>query len=147
LLAIVQQARPEDEAELGESYAKLEVEADISPFFNNMPEEIANAHLVVSRAGASTVTELAVIGRPCILVPYPGSLDGDQAWNATAMEKAGGAKIAIQGNLSPEKLAEMLNSAIDNPKELAQSAENAKKTGNPDAMVKLADCVEQAAAA
>lgn len=145
LLNIVQQARPEDEDRLKDAYDELGVKAKISPFFSNMPEEISKAHLVISRAGASTVTELSVIGRPAILIPYPGSLDGDQAWNANAMEKTGGAEVIAQADLSPEMLAEKLKTAIADPKKLALTAKKAKKTGNPDAMVKLADCVEQLA--
>ena len=144
-LDIVQQARPEDEDGLKQAYDKLGVKARISPFFDNMPEEISKAHLVISRAGASTVTELAVIGRPAVLIPYPTALDGDQAWNAVAMAKAGGADVIVQAELSPQLLAEKLQSMIANPKKLALAAKKAKTSGNPDAMVMLADCVEQLA--
>jgi len=141
LFEIIQQARPEDEAGLKDAYEKSGISAQISPFFENMPREISKAHLIVSRAGASTITELAVIGRPGLLVPYPGSLDGDQAWNAIAMERAGGAEVVVQSDLSPELLAQKLKTYLQEPKLLATAAKNAKKTGTPAAASKLADCI------
>ncbi|MEN0087183.1 MAG: UDP-N-acetylglucosamine--N-acetylmuramyl-(pentapeptide) pyrophosphoryl-undecaprenol N-acetylglucosamine transferase, partial [Pseudomonadota bacterium] len=92
-LKVVQQARPEDEADLREWYAENEIEAEVAPFFSDMAERLTKAHLVISRAGASTVTELAIVGRPAILVPYPHALDHDQATNAKAMAEAGGVKV------------------------------------------------------
>ena len=142
---VTQQARPEDQARLAAAYDQIGVTAEISPFFKDMPKKISESHLVIARAGASTVTEIAVIGRPAILVPLPGSLDGDQAWNAAAMEKADGAEVLVQSDLSPETLCEYLKKSLEQPKKLALAAENAKKTGMPDAAVKLADCVEEAA--
>ena len=126
-----------------QAFSKMNIEALIDVFFDDMPSKIANAHLVLSRAGASTVSELAVIGRPAILVPYPYALDHDQAANAASMAKSGGAEIVPQAELSAERLAEILKSAMKEPKRLALAAENAKKTGNPDAAARLADCVEE----
>ena len=90
-LRIVQQARPEDVEATREAFAQLGIEAEVEPFFTDMGERLADAHLVICRAGASTVAELAVIGRPAILVPYPHALDHDQAENARALAEAGGA--------------------------------------------------------
>ena len=90
-LRIVQQAREEDLERVRKAYARLQVEADIAPFFADMPARMAASHLVVSRSGASTVAELAAIGRPAILVPLPHALDQDQAANARVLEQAGGA--------------------------------------------------------
>ena len=88
--AVVQQCRPEDMERVRDAYAQLGVEADLAPFFADMPKRIADSHLVVSRSGASTCAELAVIGRPAILVPLPGALDQDQTANAKVLANAGG---------------------------------------------------------
>ena len=99
-----------------------------------------------SRSGASTVSELAVIGRPAILVPYPYALDHDQAANAAALKAEGGAEVIAQSHLSPEKLAKILRHAMDDPAKLAETARAAKATGKPDAAQRLADLVEGIAA-
>lgn len=146
LLRVTQQARPEDETRVKAYFASAGIEVEVAPFFTDMAARIAAAHLVVSRAGASTVSELAVIGRPAILVPYPHALDHDQAMNAAAMAKAGGAEIVAQRDLPPERLARMLQSAIGEPQRLAAMAAAARNTGRPDAAAQLADCVERAIA-
>lgn len=141
-LSILQQAREEDEAALREAYRKLDISADIAPFFRDMPAEIARAHAIIARAGASTVTELAVIGRPSLLIPFPGSLDGDQANNALAMQAAGGATLIRQDALDAARLADWLRSALQRPDDLAAMAKRARETAVPDAAGRLADCVE-----
>lgn len=146
LLRIVQQARPEDVERVRERYAEIDIRAEVAPFFPDMARRISAAHFVISRAGASTVSELAVIGRPAILVPYPYALDHDQALNARAMAQAKGAEVVAQSEMNSEWLARRLRAALANPKGLAQMAQNAKKTGRPDATAMLADCVERVAA-
>ncbi|MCB1385053.1 MAG: undecaprenyldiphospho-muramoylpentapeptide beta-N-acetylglucosaminyltransferase [Nitratireductor sp.] len=141
-LSILQQARPEDEAALKAQYRELGISAEIAPFFRNMPEEISKAHFVVARAGASSVTELAVIGRPSLLVPLPGSLDGDQAANAITMAEADGAFVIQQAELGAGRLASLLRLALEEPERLSRMAQNARRTGIPDAAKRLADCVE-----
>ncbi len=147
LFRIVQQARPEDEAQLRNAYVGIGIAADIAPFFSNMAERIAQAHFVISRAGASTVSELAAIGRPSLLVPYPHALDHDQAMNAKTLAEGGGARIIAQGELTEARLASILGKALAGPGGLAETAEKAKRSGKPDAAARLADCVEQAIAA
>ena len=83
------------------AYAELGVKAEVSPFFSDMATRIGQAHLVISRSGASTVSEIAVIGRPAILVPYPHALDHDQAANAAALKAKGGAEVIAQADLDP----------------------------------------------
>jgi UDP-N-acetylglucosamine--N-acetylmuramyl-(pentapeptide) pyrophosphoryl-undecaprenol N-acetylglucosamine transferase len=143
LLSIVQQARPEDDAPLRQAYAGIGIAAEIAPFFTDMAQRIANAHFVISRAGASTVSELSVIGRPALLVPYPHALDHDQAMNARTLAENGGARIVEQGELSPQRLATLLGKAIAEPLGLAETAEKAKRSGIADAASRLADCVER----
>lgn len=146
LLRIVQQARVEDETALKADYARLAITAEIAPFFTDMARKIANAHFVISRAGASTVSELAVIGRPALLVPYPHALDHDQALNAKAIADIGGATIFAQSALEPQRLAEILDEAVSDPQRLSQMAGKAGKSGHPDAAARLADCLEKLAA-
>lgn len=141
-LKVTQQARAEDQEAVNKSYGKLGLAAEVSPFFGDMPKRIADANLVISRSGASTVSELAVIGRPAILVPYPYALDHDQAANAAALQAEGGAKVIAQSHLSPEKLAKILRGAMDDPAKLTETARAAKATGKPDAAKRLADLVE-----
>lgn len=146
LLRIVQQARPEDADVLAASYKELGVAAEVRQFFTDMADRIARAHLVVSRAGASTVSELSAVGRPALLVPYPYALDHDQAANAENMAAAGGAVLLAQARLTPEALAGHISSALNEPKRLALAAKNAKKTGKPDATRVLAELLEALAA-
>ena len=108
-----------------------------------MSERIAEADFIISRAGASTVSELAIIGRPSILVPYPYALDHDQAMNAAEMERAGGCKVIVQSQLTAKRLADELKLAIENPGDLAQMAKHAKQTGKGDATINFANLVEQ----
>lgn len=139
---VTQQARPEDRDGVIATYEKLGVPAEVSPFFTDMAERIAGAQLVICRSGASTVSELAVIGRPAILVPYPYALDHDQAANAAALAAKGGARVIAQGELTADRLAGILKDAIGNPLSLAQMAANARETGKPDAASLLASLVE-----
>ena len=140
---LVQQARADDQGQVEAAYADLGLKAEVATFFNDMADRIAAAHLVVSRAGASTVSELSVIGRPAILVPYPYALDHDQAENAAAMARAGGAEVISQRDLTPQVLAERLKLAMDQPIRLEKAAKAARDTGRPEAAETLADCVER----
>ena len=144
-LKLTQQARPEDLESVQKHYRETGIEAEISPFFNNMAERLAAAHLIISRSGASTVSEIAVVGRPAILVPFPHALDHDQAANAAALEAQGGARVVQQSELSPQTLASMLQDFASRPDDLAAMAANAKSVGSPDAARLLADLVEDMA--
>ena len=144
-LRITQQARPEDEEAVRKAYAGLGVSAEIAPFFADMAERMAAAHLVIARAGASTVSEIAVIGRPSLLVPYPHALDHDQAANAAALAAARGADVHAQSTLTAERLAELIEKAMIEPDRLTAMAATAQKTGKPNAARLLADLVESLA--
>ena len=143
LLRLILQVRPEDIETVRAEVSKLGITAEIESFYSDMAQRIGDAHLVMSRSGASTVSELSVIGRPSILIPYPYALDHDQAMNAKAVEKAGGAQVIVQSDLTPERLAEEITAAIKEPKRLATAAKNAKKTGIANASVVVADCIER----
>jgi UDP-N-acetylglucosamine--N-acetylmuramyl-(pentapeptide) pyrophosphoryl-undecaprenol N-acetylglucosamine transferase len=141
-LNVVQQARPEDIDRVRAAYAAAGVMANVDAFFKNLPEIMSESHLVIGRSGASTVAELAVIGRPAILVPLPHALDNDQLQNATRLAEAGGAWCIEQKDLSPGRLASELERLIGDPPGLAKAAGAAKSQGRPDAVKRLADLVQ-----
>lgn len=141
-LVITQQARADDVARVKAAYASLGVNAEVSPFFTDMAVRMADAHLIISRSGASTVSEIAVIGRPALLVPYPYALDHDQAANAAALAAAGGGEVHPQSSLSPELIASLVGGLMDTPERLAAMAAGAKSAGRPDAARLLADLTE-----
>ncbi|KQV82871.1 undecaprenyldiphospho-muramoylpentapeptide beta-N-acetylglucosaminyltransferase [Rhizobium sp. Root1220] len=145
-LRITQQVRHEDMETMSSCVAQLKMSAETAPFFNDMAERLAAAHLVICRSGASTVSEISVIGRPAVLVPYPHALDHDQAANAAALAATGGAKVIAQAELSPEKIAAILTQVMNDPEKLARMAAAAKQAGKPDAANLLADMVEAIAA-
>ena len=141
MLRIVQQAREEDLAGVRQAYARLGVKAEVEPFFSDLPARMAASHLVVSRSGASTVAELAAIGRPSILVPLPHALDQDQRANARVLEQAGGAIRLDQAEFTPDRLAAEIGALAAEPGRLAAMAAAAKSAGTLDAAERLADLV------
>ncbi|MBD8554820.1 undecaprenyldiphospho-muramoylpentapeptide beta-N-acetylglucosaminyltransferase [Rhizobium sp. CFBP 8762] len=141
-LRITQQARKEDQDKVAAQYTKLDIPADVSPFFTDMADRLAKAHLVVCRSGASTVSEISVIGRPAILVPYPYALDHDQAANAAALAATGGARVIAQSELTPERLSGIIAEAMNDPTGLATMARNARTSGKPDATHLLGELVD-----
>ena len=145
LIRVTQQCRPEDIDRVRDAYAGMEVEADLRPFFDDMPARIAASHLVVSRSGASTVAELGVIGRPAIMVPLPHALDQDQKANAEVLARAGGGWMVEQRDMNPGRLARDLAELIAYPLRLADAATAARLIGRPYAADKLADLVETVA--
>ena len=144
-IRLTQQARGEDSARVAAACARMSFPVEIAEFFPDLPARIAAAHLVVSRAGASTVSELAVIGRASVLVPFPHALDQDQAANAAALASSGGAVVVPQGEFTPERLASILRGALAAPEKLAAQAAAAKSVGVPDAAERLADLVFEVA--
>lgn len=144
-LAIVQQARDEDRARVGATYERLGVAAEVAPFFVDLPARMADAHVVISRSGATTVAELAAIGRPSILVPLPGAIDQDQLANAGILERAGGAILLTQDAFTPGRLAQEIAALATAPDRLAAMAQAAKSAGATDAADRLADLVVEVA--
>ncbi|MEF2546960.1 undecaprenyldiphospho-muramoylpentapeptide beta-N-acetylglucosaminyltransferase [Aurantimonas sp. E1-2-R+4] len=140
-LVVTQQARSDDEASVRRFYEERDIPATVAPFFTDMAERLGAAHLVISRSGASTVSELAVIGRPAILVPYPYALDHDQAANAAKIEAEGGALVVRQAELSADRLAGLIAEIASDPQRASTMAAAAKATGIPDAARLLADLV------
>jgi UDP-N-acetylglucosamine--N-acetylmuramyl-(pentapeptide) pyrophosphoryl-undecaprenol N-acetylglucosamine transferase len=144
-LVVTQQARAEDAERVRATYGRLGVKAEIAPFFSDLPARIAQSHLVVSRSGASTVAELAAIGRPAILVPLPHALDQDQLANARVLEQAGGAIRIDQAVFTPEKLADEIAGIAVEPDRLAAMAQRARAAGALDAADRLAELVVRVA--
>ena len=144
-LHVVQQVR-QGEIELLESaYAAAGIErVEAAPFFADMPERIASAHLVIARAGASTCAELAVIGRPAILIPLPTAMSDHQSANADWLASAGAAITVPQPGLTPEMLGGIVGEALGDPERLSRMAGAARDIARPDAAARLADLVEEA---
>ena len=141
-LRVTQQCRPEDIEEVRAAYAAAGVPADLATFLQDMPDRLAKAHLVIARSGASTVSELAVAGRPAIFVPLPTSTDNHQVYNAKEMVDAGGARMILQPQFTPDEVAKAMQRFFLSPATLAAAAEAARSTGRPDAAARLADIVE-----
>ena len=146
-LSVVQQTRPEDLERVKIAYADSGITAELSPFFHDVAARLVAAHLVIARAGASTVAELAVAGRPAILVPLPGAIDDHQSANACALAAAGGAWVVAQTQFTSETLAERLTSLLAAPATLAAAAVCARGQAHADAASRLADLVEAHVAA
>jgi UDP-N-acetylglucosamine--N-acetylmuramyl-(pentapeptide) pyrophosphoryl-undecaprenol N-acetylglucosamine transferase len=137
-LRIGQQARPEDVAAVSEIYRGGGIIAELSSFFNDVPERLAHAHLVICRAGASTVAELAAVGRPALLIPYPFATDDHQTANARAVSDAGGGWMIPQSGLSSATLAARLEDLLADNALLATAARRAREFGRRDATQQLA---------
>ncbi len=142
---IVQQSREEDLSQAQSIYRRLDIKHELAPFFSDLPAKIANAHLVIGRSGASTVSELAAIGRPSILVPLPGAIDQDQLANASSLADVGGAILIRQSDFTPERLASELTTLFNDPALLPAMAKAAKAEGRIDAAERLADLVAKVA--
>ena len=142
-LAVVQQCRPEDVTRVGGLYEGAAIAADLAPFMADLPDRLAEAHLVVARAGASTVAELAVAGRPAVLVPIATATDAHQAGNAASLVDAGGAWLMTEAEFTADALKAHVERVIAAPDLLAAAAAAARTAGRPDAAERLADLVER----
>lgn len=141
-LQVTQQTRPEDEFSVRSTYAELGICAHIATFFDDLPAHMSKSHLVIARAGASTIAEVLTIGRPAVLVPYPHAMDDHQTENARAIDAAGAAWLMPQTAFTPEALAGRLETLLTLPDCAAQRAATAFKLGRPDAADSLADLAE-----
>jgi UDP-N-acetylglucosamine--N-acetylmuramyl-(pentapeptide) pyrophosphoryl-undecaprenol N-acetylglucosamine transferase len=144
-LQVVQQCRPEDIETVRKFYADLGIPAELMTYIEDMPAKIGDAHLVIGRAGASTVAELTAAGRPAILVPYAAATDDHQTFNAREMVKAGGARAIAEENFTPQVLARQVEALSMDPVALANAAARALSVGRPHAARDLADLVERVA--
>ena len=141
-LQVTQQCRAEDIEGVRARYAALGIPAELATYIPDMPDKLAWAHLVIARAGASTIAELTVAGRPAILIPLPSATDDHQTANAREMAKAGGARTIGQKNFTPVELAKQMQKLGLEPASLANAAARAWAVGRPNAASDLADLVE-----
>lgn len=141
-LQVTQQCRPEDLEAVRARYAGHGIPAELGTYFENMAARLADAHLFIGRAGASTIAELTAVGRPAILVPLPIATDDHQAANVREMVKAGGARSIRQPAFTASELAKQINSLAQRPETLANAAHAAWNCGRPNAAKDLADLVE-----
>lgn len=141
-LQVTQQCRPEDLDAVRARYANHDIPAELGTYFEDMHERLADAHLFIGRAGASTIAELTAVGRPAILVPLPIATDDHQAVNTREMVRAGGARMIRQEAFSAKELAKQIQAMAMNPASLANAAHCAFNCGRPDAARDLADLVE-----
>jgi UDP-N-acetylglucosamine--N-acetylmuramyl-(pentapeptide) pyrophosphoryl-undecaprenol N-acetylglucosamine transferase len=141
-LQVTHQARIEDIDAVRAKYAEHQIPAELATYLPDMPEQLAWAHLVIARAGASTIAELTAAGRPAILVPLPGATDDHQTVNAREITKAGGARTIPQPEFTAVELAKQMQKLGLDPAALENAASRAKSVGRPHAVRDLADLVE-----
>ncbi len=141
-LQVTQQCRPEDIEAVRARYASHDIPAELATYFENMAERLADAHLFIGRAGASTIAELTAVGRPAILVPLPIATDDHQAANTREVCAAGGARMIRQDRFTSAELAKQIQAIAQSPETLANAAHAAWNCGYPNALGDLADLVE-----
>ncbi|MDE1466948.1 undecaprenyldiphospho-muramoylpentapeptide beta-N-acetylglucosaminyltransferase [Aurantiacibacter sp. D1-12] len=141
-LQVTQQCRPEDLEAVRKRYADHDIPAELATYFEDMAATLADAHLFIGRAGASTIAELTAVGRPAILVPLPIATDDHQAANTREMVNAGGARSVRQTRFEAKELAKQIRAMAQKPETLANAAHAAWNCGRPKAASDLADLVE-----
>ena len=142
-LHIVQQCRKSDIISTKEKYKSAGVRAEVRHFFDDMPDRLSACHLFIGRSGASTVAEIAVVGRPAVFVPYPGHTDQQQKHNANLIAGKNGGWVMMQDQFTAEKLADHIEHLAKTPSILENTAKAAKACGQPEAVRNLADLVEK----
>lgn len=144
-LVISHQARSEDQAQVRRAYDSAGIAAEIEAFFADVPERLANAQLVISRSGASSVADIAAIGRPSILIPLAAAKRDEQTANARGLASVGAASVMQERDATPDTLGAEVAAILTDPARAAAMAEAALATGKPDAAERLADLVERMA--
>lgn len=142
-LQVTQQCRPEDIEPVRAAYKALAIPADLATYIEDMPQKLGWAHLVIARAGASTIAELTAAGRPAILVPLPSATDNHQAFNVREMVAAGGARAIDQRRFTATELAKQMQKLSLEPGALQNAADRARGCGRPDAVRDMADLIER----
>jgi UDP-N-acetylglucosamine--N-acetylmuramyl-(pentapeptide) pyrophosphoryl-undecaprenol N-acetylglucosamine transferase len=141
-LQVVQQCRAEDIDAVRAAYAGHDIPAELATYLPDLPQRLGWAHLVIARAGASTIAELTCAGRPAILVPLPSATDDHQSYNVKEMVQAGGARAIAQPAFTAAELATQIENIASEPGALENAAKAAKSCGRPNAVADLADLVE-----
>jgi UDP-N-acetylglucosamine--N-acetylmuramyl-(pentapeptide) pyrophosphoryl-undecaprenol N-acetylglucosamine transferase len=140
-LVVAQQTREESLDMARETYADAGVDADCQPFFDDVADRLAGCHLVIARAGASSVSEIACVGRPAIFVPLAIAADDHQSANAEGLVEVGAADSVPEGAFTAEALTALLEVRLSNPDDLAARAAQARSLGRPEAARDFADAL------
>ena len=141
-LTVTHQLRPEDLDRVRDAYARASIRAEVASFFDDVPARMAQAHLVIARAGASTVAEITAIGRPAILVPYAAAAGDHQTANARPLQEAGAAIAIAEPDFSAARLTAAITQILTTPDRAAGMARAARALGRPDAAARLHDLVK-----
>lgn len=144
-LRVAHQARAEDAARVTAAYAAAGIEAEVQPFFPDIPRRLSEAQLVISRAGASSLADICAIGRPAILIPYAAATADHQTANARGLVAAGAAVLIPETALDPATLAGHIATVLTRPDAAARMAAAALAQGRPDATDRLAALVDRLA--
>lgn len=144
-LKIIHQTGERDYDAVRRGYQELGVRAEVEAFIDDVPGAFAKADLVVSRAGATAVSELAAAGKASLLIPFPQATEQHQLENARVLERAGAARVIVQAALTPERLAGEIRDIIHHPERLVQMEQRARSLARPDAVERIADLVEELA--
>jgi UDP-N-acetylglucosamine--N-acetylmuramyl-(pentapeptide) pyrophosphoryl-undecaprenol N-acetylglucosamine transferase len=140
-LRLVQQVRREDVEPVTKAYREMGLDADLNPFFKDMPARYEQAHLVMCRSGASSVAEIAASGRPALMIPLPNAIDDHQRANARSLSDKDAGWVLDETECTPEILAQHLFAILTDPDSLQNVAENARALARTDAAERLADVV------
>lgn len=138
-IRVSHQAREEDLERVAQYYADEGIPADVQTFFNDVPTRMSEAQLVVTRAGASTIADLSIIGRPSILVPLAAAVRDEQTANARQLVEAGAAIMVPESQLHVDSLAEQMATVLSDPNGALKMAQSALACGKPDATQTLVD--------
>jgi len=144
-ISIVHQTGPRDYNEVRAAYEGRDLRAEVAPFIGDMAERFAQAHLIVSRAGAITSSEIAAAGRAAIFIPFGAAADSHQLRNAQEFERAGAARLIAESELSPGHLAQTIFSLLDRPQQLVDMGARARGMARPNAARDVVNLIEQAA--
>jgi len=144
-LQVTQQCRPEDVARTEGAYQDAGIAAEVLEFIADMPDRLSWTHLVIGRAGASTLAEVAAAGRPAILVPLPSAMDDHQTDNARTLADAGAGWLVPQAEFTAADLAKRIQKLVNRPDTLTNAAQAAKSVGRPGAARAVSDLVEKLA--
>jgi len=144
-LRFIHQTGERDYNRIRQAYQERGLTAEVHAFIDDVPGAFARADLVISRAGANAVAELAAAGKASLLIPFPGATDQHQMENARALERAGAARILPQADLTPERLLDEVRSLLDAPERLREMENNARRLAHPDAAARIADLIEELA--
>jgi UDP-N-acetylglucosamine--N-acetylmuramyl-(pentapeptide) pyrophosphoryl-undecaprenol N-acetylglucosamine transferase len=142
-LKVIHQTGERDYARIKQAYEAMKLDANVRPFFGDIPVQFAAADLLVCRAGATTLAELTVAGKPAILVPFPQAADDHQRRNAEALAQAGAAEMILQKDLNGPALAARIRYFFEHPDELRRMEHNSRALGRPNATARIVDLIEE----